>query len=244
VSIIMDRTNTQVREQAIGHGSAAPGPSHSTVPADPAHPPVDNATRGMLVVEKIHCAGTTEMGHDEVYYMLGGVNGDGQKTSYRGPDATQSGDADNQTAWDMNDSGDLQHRTLNARIYDEPLPPGKSATLALAFVESDGQDWGSTVAAAGKLASSVGDLIKQPVLKIAGLIVSQVATEIPKNQDDMLGAISLRLGNHAGTVVVEDLAPGAYSQITRGVDPSTGRFSVRFRHDDGDYTIDFRVTGR
>lgn len=243
----MDRTNTQVREQAIANVRPAPGRSDSSTPGIPTHstePPVNNATRGMLVVERIHCASTTEMGHDEVYYMLGGVNGDGQKTSYRGPDATQSGDADNQTAWDMNDSGDQQHRTLNARIYDEPLPPGKSATLALAFVESDGQDWGSTVAAAGKLASSVGELVKQPVYQIAGLIISQVATAIPKNQDDTLGAISLRLGNHGGTVVVEDLAPGAYSQITKDLDTSTGRFSVRFRHDDGDYTIEFRVTGR
>ncbi len=239
----MNRTSTQTHTTAIGHGSPNPHPSQSTSPTIPTDPSVGNSTRGMLVVEKIHCAGTTEMGHDEVYYLLGGVNGDGNKIGYRGPDATQSGDADNQTAWDMNDSGDQQHRTLNARIYDEPLAPGKTATLALGFVESDGQDWGSTVAAAGKLASSVGALVKQPIVQIAGMVVSEVGTFIPKNQDDMLGAISLRLGNHAGTVVVEDLAAGAYSQITSGVN-SAGRFSVRFRHDDGDYTIDFRVTGR
>jgi hypothetical protein len=58
----------------------------------------------------------------------------------------------NATAWDMNDSGALQDRTLHAVLYDGPSAPGQTAQLALGFLESDGQHYQSTVQAASELA--------------------------------------------------------------------------------------------
>lgn len=214
------------------------GGAHNDPPVTPAQ------TRAMLVVRRIYCSCTTESSHDEVYYLLGGVNGSGAQVSYRGPNATQSADADNATAWDLNDSGDLQDRRLNATIYDQPLTDGQTATIALAFAESDGQDWGSTVSAAGKLAGTVGTMAALPVVSIAGAVIGLVGSFIPKNQDDALGAISLRIANRHGTVTVDEVAVGAYSAMTQGLNQSAGTFSVRFRHDDGDYLVDFQVRGR
>lgn len=205
-------------------------------------PPVAQA-RAQIVVRRIYCSCTTEAGHDEVYYLFGGVNGAGARVSHRGPDAWQSADADNATAWDMNDSGDEQNRYLNATIYDEALLPGQTATFASAFYESDQQDYGSTVAAAGKLASGVGTVLGQPVVKIAGLVLTWIGSLIPKNQDDFLGAFSLRLANNGGKVSIADLATGTYARLISW-NKATNQFTLGFRHDDGDYTVDFQVVGR
>lgn len=227
--------------------SRKPGPPDDDETPGPnpnPNPVVRHDTRAQVVVRRLYCSCTTESGHDEVYYLVGGVNGAGHETSHRGPDGTQSGDADNATAWDLNDSGDQQTRRINAVIYDEALLPGQTATFVVAFFESDGQDWGSTVAGAGKLASSVGASLKNPIVSIAGQAVSWLGGFIPKNQDDALGALSFRLGNHGGTVGAEEMATGSYTSIVHSLDHTTGTFSVRFRHDDGDYTVDFQVTGR
>ncbi len=221
------------------------GTSPIPVVVPPPPPPATrHDTRAEVIVRRIYCSCTTEAGHDEVYFLVGGVNGAGQQVHYRGPNGTQSADADNATAWDLNDSGSQQNRSVNAVIYDEALLPGQTATFALAFFESDGQDYASTVAGAGKLAASVGAKVNQPVLVIAGEAVAWLSGFIPKNQDDALGALSFRLGNHNGTVVGEDMAVGSYTTIVHALDHNTGTFTVRFRHDDGDYTVDFQVTGR
>lgn len=200
-------------------------------------------TRAQVVVRRIYCSCTTEAGHDEVYYLFGGVNGAGAQVSHRGPDAWQAADADNATAWDMNDSGDEQNRYVNASIYDEALQPGQNATFACAFYESDQQDYGSTVSAAGKLASGVGTAVGQPVVNIAGMILTWIGSLIPKNQDDFLGGFSLRLVNTGGKVSIADLAASTYARVI-SFDKATNRFTMGFRHDDGDYTVDFQVTGR
>lgn len=213
------------------HGTSGGGTTSST------------QTRAQIVVRRIYCSCTTESGHDEVYYLFGGVNGAGKEISHRGPDAWQSADADNATAWDMNDSGDEQNRYLNATIYDEPLTAGQTATFACAFYESDHQDYGSTVAAAGKLASGVGGLIKQPVVVIAGQVLTFIGSLIPMNQDDFLGAFSVRLANVNGQVRIAELAAGTYARVIASYN-AADQFTLGFRHDDGDYTVDFQVVGR
>ncbi len=205
--------------------------------------PPTTQTRAQIVVRRIYCSCTTESGHDEVYYLFGGVNGAGKQVSHRGPDAWQSADADNATAWDMNDSGDEQNRFLNAAIYDEALTAGQTATFACAFYESDQQDYGSTVAAAGKLASGVGGALGQPIVTIAGMVLTWIGSMIPKNQDDFLGAFSVRLANVNGQVRITDLAAGTYARVIASYN-SANQFTLGFRHDDGDYTVDFQVVGR
>ncbi|HET8602041.1 MAG TPA: hypothetical protein VFL99_17075 [Segeticoccus sp.] len=143
----------------------------------------------------------------------------------------------------MNDSGAEQNRCLNATIYDEALQPGQNATFACAFYESDGQDYGSTVSAAGKLASGIGAAVGQPVVNIAGMILSWVGSLIPKNQDDFLGGFSVQLANNGGRVSIVDVAPSTYARRISW-DKGSNSFTMGFRHDDGDYTVDFQVVGR
>jgi len=211
-------------------------------PPPPPPPPPSHQTRAMVVVRRIYCSCTTEQGHDEVYYLFGGVNGAGKEVSHRGPDPYQSADADNATAWDMNDGGAEQNRSLNATIYDEGLAPGQTATFACGFYESDSQDYGSTVAAAGKLAEGVGTVLKQPLAVAAGKVLEWVGSLIPKNQDDFLGAFSLRLANN-GQVKLTEVAAGTYARVIRQ-DLAHNTFSLSLKHDDGDYVVDIQVAGR
>jgi hypothetical protein len=113
--------------------------------------------RARLVLTRLTCYRTTEDGHDEVYYVAGGVDGSGQKVSHRGPDAANGGDADGGTAWDMNDSGDKKDRTLNATLYEGSLKTGEVANVAIGLCESDGTDVGQVLKAAGELASKIPD---------------------------------------------------------------------------------------
>jgi len=198
-------------------------------------------TRAQVVLKRLYCASTTEDGHDEVYFLFSGVDGAGKAVSHRGPDATQSGDADNQTAWDMNDSGAQQNRTLNAILCDVALATGQNATLTFGFMESDGQDWGSTVTAAAGVAGKIGSAI--PLVTIAAQIVGWLGGFIPKNQDDALGAFALRLTNADGRVTGQEVVAGSYTTLVHPLDSGAGTFSVRFRHDDGDYTADFQIRG-
>ena len=202
-----------------------------------------NAKRAQVVLRHLYCAKTTEAGHDEVYYIMGGTDGEGKQISHRGPDATQGGDADNQTAWDMNDSGDQQNRDLNAVLYDGVLAAEQAATLLFSFLESDGTNFGTTLQAAAGLAQKVDSELKDPDpwVKIAAGVAEFVAGIVPTNQDDFLGAFALRVKNDNGNVVVTEAMPGSYTSV---VHPLSGeRFTYRFQHDDGDYNAHFEVRG-
>src|SRR4051812_20660826 len=96
-----------------------------------------SSIRYRVILERLHCDKTTEQGHDEVYYLLAGVDGSGQKISARGPNATQGAVADDQTAWDMNDSGKEQDQSFNAVLYEGVLDVNQTGSLAFAFLESD-----------------------------------------------------------------------------------------------------------
>ncbi len=212
-------------------------------PSSP-NPPPTTGPRVQLMLNHLHCANTTESGHDEVYYILGGVDGAGNKVHYRGPDATQSGDADNHTAWDMNDSGDQQNRSMNAMLCNASLAPGQTATFAVGFMESDGQDWAATVKGAVQVAGAVASALSAGVgYAIGAEIASWLSTFIPKNQDDALGSFSVDVTNRDGHVVLTNVTPGDYTQLVRPIDTNHGTFSLRFRHDDGDYTADFSIRG-
>ncbi len=198
-------------------------------------------TRVQLILKRLSCANTTEAGHDEVYYLFSGVDGAGKQVSHRGPDATQSGDADNQMAWDMNDSGTVQSRMFNAILCDEALAAGQTATFAMGFMESDGQDWASTVKGAADVAGKIGAAV--PLVLIASQVVGWLGSFIPKNQDDSLGAFALRIVNNGGQVVAQEVSTGSFASLLHPLDPRSGTFTVHFQHDDGDYVADFLIRG-
>lgn len=64
-------------------------------------------------MRRLSCASTTETGHDEVYYLYSGIDGSGKPVRHRSPDASQAADADDATAWNMNEGGDIQSRAFN-----------------------------------------------------------------------------------------------------------------------------------
>jgi hypothetical protein len=180
--------------------------------------------RYRVILERLHCDKTTELGHDEVYYMLAGIDGTGQKVSARGPNATQGGVADNQTAWDMNDSGTEQDQSFNAVLYEGALDTNQTASLAFAFMESDNTKPGDQVTAAGKLLELIGSLI-------------------PVNQDDFLGSFQLRLHNdpNYSNLVLEAFEAGIYTTVLAGSDPNNGHFTLQFKHDGAIYNGYFRI---
>lgn len=208
-----------------------------------------NVKRFQVILRHLYCAHTTESGHDEVYYIMGGTDGQGKQISHRGPDATQGADADNQTAWDMNDSGSQQNRNLNAILYDGVLSSGQAATLLFGFLESDGTDIGATVQAAAGLAQKVSVALATPdpeaalVINIAADVASFIGGLIPKNQDDFLGAFSFIIRNQNGRIVLTEAAPGSYTSVVDPLDRNSGRITYRFQHDDGDYNAHFEVVG-
>jgi hypothetical protein len=202
-----------------------------------------------LVLQTLYCYNTTELGHDEVYFRLGGTNGDGksigtydnqgQAIDRRGPSTAMGADADNGTAWDMNDSGDLQNRHLNAVVDDESLAPGQVETLYLGLAESDGTNIIGALAQYG--ATAIGTIIGGPTAgAIATAAGSGLKTAIPANQDDFLGNFGLQVVNNNGVVRIVSVSPGEYAQIKQ---QTTNTFTVHVEHDDGSYDATFLVQG-
>jgi hypothetical protein len=193
--------------------------------------------RVQIVLTRLFCGHTTESGHDEVYYLLGGVNGSGTSIGKRGPNATQGADADDRTAWDMNDSGSQQDRYLNAVIYEAPLLPGENATLNLGLVESDGTPYGKTLEAAGKIALSQGT---NPWVIVSGALASILSQYLPgSNQDDVLGGFRVQVRNNNNQLEIVNTSPASYTTLWRGV--NNGTFAYEFNHDDGHYWAFFKV---
>jgi hypothetical protein len=196
-----------------------------------------------VILERLRCDKTTEQGHDEVYYLLAGIDGSGKEIKRRGPDATQGGVADKQTAWDMNDSGAEQDQRFNAVLYEADLDVNQTASLAFAFLESDNTNPGQQLAAAGKLVAEIGEDLKQPGVSVAGRVAQLVGGFLPTNQDDYLGGFQLRVHNdpNLSGLVVQDCLVGQYTTMLGRSDPNNGYFSLQFQHDDGNYTAHFRV---
>lgn len=191
-----------------------------------------------LTLESLFCSSTTESGHDEVYFVLGGVDGTHKQISLRGPNASLGADADGGTAWNMNDSGDQKNRTLNALLFAGGLGDGDSAALSFGLMESDGTDYGKTVNAAAALAAKVAD---NPQVTAIADVVQFLGGLIPSNEDDTLGSFGLSISNLNGRVTAA-VQPGSYVSVDQALE-SDGTFVYRFAHDDGDYTAHFKIKG-
>jgi hypothetical protein len=194
--------------------------------------------QGNLILHHLTCHHTTEQGHDEVYYLVGGRDGVGQQFSKRGPSGAEGADADDGTAWDMNDSGDKKYRQLDATVLHFALSPGQSVEASLALMESDGTNYGATVAAAAKIAATVAN---NPYVTVAAAIAGLLAQFIPKNQDDHLGSFFFRVRNDQGLLNLAEVGPGQYTAMNEPLNRQTGQFAVKVQHDDGDYDARFRL---
>ena len=139
----------------------------------------------------LYCRKTTENGHDEVYLIVGGTHGDGSHFDKLCPGGT--GDADGGQAWDFNDSGDKQDRWLRYTVYTAPLGTGRSASIHIVFMESDGSNYGEALQVAGQVAVAAGG---NPSLATVGSLIN--ATGLLQNRDDCLGALDLVLQNDGG----------------------------------------------
>jgi hypothetical protein len=193
--------------------------------------------RLQIILDRLVCSSTTEPFHDEFYYVIAGRDGDGQAVTKRGPSADEGADADDQTAWDMNDSGDKQDRRLDAVLYDGTLGDGQTATLDFGFLESDSWSIGEIL---GALVKYAGGIPLIPVPSWVGGLVEKLAGFIPRNDDDRLGEFQIQASSQGGRLVV-GLSPGQYTTTVQAWDQPTWTFAYRFRHDDGDYTAYFRV---
>ncbi|HEY2272800.1 MAG TPA: hypothetical protein VGH30_08495 [Jatrophihabitantaceae bacterium] len=107
-----------------------------------------------LVLESLDCDKTTELGHDEVYFLVS--TGGAESKSLVGPDAAHGATADNNTAWDMNDSGSQQDQTFNATLYSGSVPAGQQEIVSLTFMERDGTSVADEVKAAANIATAIG----------------------------------------------------------------------------------------
>jgi hypothetical protein len=141
-------------------------------------------------IRTLYCDQTTEPNHDEIYFLVSASLNGSVSTGNRAPFA--DGDADSGKSWDFNDSGGKsgnQDRWLHYRIYDAPLQPGEQADIRIAFMESDGTNNGQIVAILGALAQNSGE----PLIQATGVALSTVAKFLPPNEDDILGALALRV---------------------------------------------------
>ena len=191
--------------------------------------------QGNLILRRLECHKTTEHGHDEVYYLVGGRDGVGHQFSKRGPNEAEGADADDGTAWDLNDEdGNKKNRYLNATVLHFALSPGQSLEASLALMESDGTSYGATLAAAAKMAATVAD---NPYVTVAAMIAGVLAQFIPKNQDDHLGSVFFRVRNDQGerqkvggdatTIDILQIAPRASGAHFTVTDARPGRLDPR-----------------
>ncbi|WP_392534167.1 CARDB domain-containing protein [Nostoc sp. C117] len=206
--------------------------------------------RVQVLISSISCQSCTDTdflftdNHDEVYYFIEGVNGNGTPVAKRGPNNLEGADADivsgnNYTAWDFNEGW---HKNLNTVIYDQPLISGQTATLGFGFAESDNSNAAATLI--NTLVSGASSLAGNPIIGTVGSAVGKlISSFIPSNGDDSLGAFALQLNNYGGKVQVTDLRPLYYTTFDQTLDNTTGTFALHFRHDDGDYIVKFQVRG-
>lgn len=147
-----------------------------------------------LTLRTLYGEKTTEQGHDEIFAIVTGRNGDG--STFRKVLPSGDGDADNNTAWDLNDSGDKQDRWLRYPLHMAPLLPGQWTEIRVVFIESDGGDYNTTVAAVGDAMSTSGN----PWVAVPGLLASAAGhlRLVPANGNDALGGIVIMARNNNG----------------------------------------------
>jgi hypothetical protein len=232
-----------------------------------------------LIVEHIRCDNTTESGHDEVYMLLAGaafdlkdnpvsmkLNGVMTDTtngfSFRVPAAPQGADADPNgpggsfTAWDSNDSGNMQDKALNAVVLSAELPADVKFTLSISVMESDNWDYLQAATAAAKIGTTVYAYASSPTTAPAtqaqaDKLITAVSGDLNdsgisfKNVDDHLGQVVyyIQAENGTGVITSRDWGSGAVSWGESGPGETPYTNKVHFKGDGSDYKIDFRGEG-
>jgi hypothetical protein len=230
-----------------------PPPKPTPIPhPTPSPTPAPAPTRFKLVLQELDCYGITDdIGDDEVYYRIGGLNGAGQSiggtdstgqaVDRRGPTALQGADADNLTAWDMSDSGANKFKVLYTTLEDEPLAPGQTEHMYLILQESDGSNY-SNLAKYG--VEGVGGLLSLFGVDGAFDIAQKIGDAIGQldltNKDDLLGDFVLEVQNTGPQLVITNLSAGPYATISS---QGPNWFVVQFAHDDGNYRAVFQIKG-
>jgi FG-GAP-like repeat len=209
-----------------------------------------------LHLARLECASTTEEGHDEVYYIVSGGAYDPKtlamisRVSERGPDDAHGADADRKdghfTAWDLNDSGDLQNRQLDQTLHSFDLDGNDAAKIGVALLESDGWDYAEVLKAVAAIGGVVGDAIAgdEKVSKLLDRFVDKLAALIPKNEDDHLGTFAFHVTATPSGPVLSSIVSDSRSTIESGGQPGTvDPIVVRFRGDGADYRATFVLGG-
>lgn len=168
------------------------------------------ATNIDVTMQDLVCKTTTEMGHDEFYYFLAASIRDqagvavGTPIGLRGPTAAQGADADNATAWDMNDDGsNLSNLTMRqpsgAVMATMTLQPNQTALIGLMFMESDNSKTDQDIVKASATigGAAAGFAFGGPIGGLIGGVVGALSVFLPINADDHLGACSFQVFCHA-----------------------------------------------
>ena len=216
------------------------------------------------MIKRIQCRRTTELGHDEVYYLSpacyvtpkGGQLAQILPVLPPGPDAARGGDAGGpggtaNTAWDCNDSGAKSDRTFGGNgvgLFNVPINPGDQVTVSLTLMESDGWSYTDATDAGAKVAGTILTLIGDK--DVAG-IVTGVASCIDllkgflTNTDDLLGVLTVVLvadADGAVRLVSESAYASSDGQASITSTAAAGQsamFTAHTSHDRGiyDWTI-------
>jgi hypothetical protein len=218
-----------------------------------------------LVIENLRCDKTTEMGHDEVYYLLSVSNQQPTSAGWwtalgdQGPNHWQGADADpcdkppfngTCTAWDMNDSGDKQNRALNALLHSVDAAPGEAGILTFTLMESDSWSIDDRLALPPKIAEAVAGALKGagPLGSLGAVVVSVIeliAMLIPENQDDHLGTVCFGfLGRPDGTLAITEIKTDSNARTVTTPAPGAPFVTdVQFTGDGSHYTARLQLTG-
>src|SRR4051794_2811209 len=122
------------------------------------------------MMKRIQCKRTTELGHDEVYYLApacfltpkGGQMAQILPAPPAGPDAARGGNAGGpagaNTAWDCNDSGSQADLTFGGNgvgLFNVTMAPGDVVNISLTLMESDGWSWSEVTDVGAKVAEAI-----------------------------------------------------------------------------------------
>jgi hypothetical protein len=220
---------------------------------------------GNLVLESLRCDKTTEMGHDEVYYVLSSSTQPPPGPAYwesmgdQGPNHWQGADADpcdkppfngSCTAWDMNDSGDKQFRVFNALLGSADATPGQAGVLTFSLMESDGWSIDDRLALPTKIAEKVGGALQGlgavgSLVAVVVSVVEVIAMLIPENQDDHLGTVAFGfVGLPNGSVGITEIKTDASTRAIATPQPGAPFVTdIQFTGDGSNYTARLQVTG-
>jgi len=214
----------------------------------------------IVTMQRIVCHDTTEVGHDEVYYLSPVITRihDGLKSLdpalAPGPGSAQGGDADgpggtHNTAWDCNDSGDLADQTLNVDLFPVQVDPNDHVQVTLSFWESDGDNLADVEARYAALANGAMSVLTAAIPAVAVVTVPltiavDVVTEIVElahgfldDDDDPLGTVSLVLEGDGETVRLTQVGVGDGQLVDTAADGEPGRAVAHLTGSGADYTI-------